>query len=205
MSREVMVIDDVKVEPAPRRRDIRERAREKGLLHYLGLGFGVGALGFVVLIAVLALVVPWVSGSTAYTILTRSMEPALPPGTMIIVTPTEASDLRIGDAVTYQIESGKADVVTHRIIAITHVSDGTYRFTTQGDNNGSADEPQVIEEQIRGKVWYAIPYLGWVSAFMNGENRVWIVPILATGLFMYAGYLVASSLVSKRRKLRAGR
>lgn len=197
------VTPDAPAEPPLRRRDLRSERHEKGLLRYLGLGLGAGLLAFVVLVAVLAIVVPALSGSTTYTILTRSMEPSMPPGTMIVVTPTPASELRIGDAITYQIESGKPDVITHRIISIIHVSDGTLRFTTQGDNNAAADETDVIEEQLRGKVWYSIPYLGWVSAFMNGENRVWIVPVLAAGLFTYAGYLVAGSIVGKRRQRKA--
>ena len=46
--------------------------------------------------------------------LTSSMEPGLPPGTLVIVKPIDPVDVRIGTVITYQLESGKPTVVTHR-------------------------------------------------------------------------------------------
>ena len=74
-----------------------EHPRKKGVLHYLGVGVSVGLLAFVVLIAVLVVVVPMVTGSRPLTVLTGSMEPAYPPGTLVIVKPTPVEDIRLGD------------------------------------------------------------------------------------------------------------
>ena len=177
--------------------------KPKGLLHYLGVGIGAGLLAIVLLIAALAIIVPAVTNSTPMTILTGSMTPTYPPGTLIIVQPVRTDTLIIGDVITYQIESGKPDVVTHRIIAITSVTDGTRTFTTQGDANNTPDEKQVIGAQIRGKVWYSIPYLGWISTWVNGDARAWFVPLIAGGLFLYAGYMAASGIAGavKKRKI----
>src|SRR5690606_40638885 len=112
---------------------------------------------------------------------------------------------RTGGRVTYQIESGKDAVVTHRVIAVTSSSEGTRTFTTQGDNNDVADAAQVIPEQIRGKVWYSVPWIGYVNTMVNGTNRGWIVPVLATGLFLYAGHMVASGIASGAKKRRLAR
>lgn len=136
------------------------------------------------------------------TVLTGSMTPTYPPGTLIIVQPVQAADIHIGDVITYQIESGKPAVVTHRVVTATAVSDGTYTFTTKGDANNTVDQKAVIPDQIRGKVWYAIPYLGYVNSAVNGEARGWLIPLIAAGLFLYVGYLAASGIVSKVRKNR---
>ncbi|MDY7558549.1 S26 family signal peptidase [Cryobacterium sp. 10C3] len=79
---------------------------EKSLLHYLGLAASGAILLLVVAIALLLIVVPKATGSTPLTVLTSSMEPTLPPGTLIIVRPVTPDEIRIGDVVTYQIRSG---------------------------------------------------------------------------------------------------
>ncbi len=178
-----------------------ESEKARGLIYYLGLGVSAGLLALVLLVAAMAIIVPAVSGSTPMTILTGSMTPTYPPGTLIVVKPVNADTLVIGDPITYQIESGKPAVVTHRVIGITSVSDGTRTFTTQGDANNTADAKQVVGAQVRGKVWYSIPYLGWVNSWVNGEGRSWLIPAIAGGLFLYAGYMAASGIAGaiKRR------
>lgn len=187
------------------RRNAKDDAKPRGLLYYLGIGLSAGLLAFVLLLGVLVVVVPAATGSTPMTVLTSSMEPTYPPGTLIIVKPTEVDDLNIGDPITYQIESGRDAVVTHRIVAVTSTSDGTRTFTTQGDNNDFADAEQVEPVQIRGTVWYSVPWIGYVNTLVNGSNRGWIVPVLATGLFLYAGYMIASGIASSARKRRLER
>ncbi|MEO7348929.1 MAG: signal peptidase I [Terrimesophilobacter sp.] len=176
----------------------------RGILRYLGLGLSAGFLALVLLVAALAIVVPAVTGSLPMTILTGSMTPNYPPGTLIIVKPVDTDTLRIGDAITYQIESGKSAVVTHRIVAITLVSDGTRTFTTQGDANNTADAEPVLGVQVRGKVWYSIPYLGWVNTVVNGESRAFLIPVIAGGLFLYAGYMGASGIAGARKRRKTG-
>ena len=197
--------EPVRVEPAPTESLQPEPNPTKRwvVLHYLGVGVSAGLLAFVLLIAALAIVVPAISGSTPMTILTGSMTPTYPAGTLIIVKPVNPDTLVIGDPITYQIESGKPAVVTHRIIAITSVSDGTRTFTTQGDANNTADPKPVLGAQVRGKVWYGIPYLGWVNTVVNGQSRAWLIPLIAIALFGYAGYQAASGIAGAIRKRRA--
>nr|WP_269902581.1 signal peptidase I [Terrimesophilobacter mesophilus] len=162
-------------------------------------------MALVVLVGMMAIIVPSITGSTPMTILTSSMRPTYPPGTLVIVKPIATSDIRIGTPITYQLESGKDIFITHRVIAISHNSEGRTTFTTKGDANGGADEKPVLPVQVRGEVWYSIPYLGWVNTFVGGGNRGWIVPALAGALFLYAGYLVASSIAASARRKRATR
>ncbi|HEY9498268.1 MAG TPA: signal peptidase I [Terrimesophilobacter sp.] len=184
---------------------LKKAEKPQGIWRYLGVGVSAGMLALVALIAVMAIVLPAATGSVPMTILTGSMTPTYPPGTLIIVQPVDPTNLRIGDPITYQIESGKPAVVTHRIIAVTSGSDGSRTFTTQGDANSAADENPVLPVQVRGKVWYSIPYLGWVNTVVNGESRAWLIPVIAGALFLYAGYMAASGIAEaiKRRRSRA--
>ena len=63
------------------------------------------------------------------------------------------------------------------------------------------DDP-IREVQIQGKLWYSVPYLGWVNSTVNGENRSWIIPAAAGVLFFYAGWMVISGIIGSRRKAR---
>ena len=182
----------------------RRALRTRGLLYYIGLGLSAGLLGLLALIGALVIVIPAVTGSTPMTILTGSMQPTYPPGTLIIVKPIETEDIRIGDPITYQIESGKPDVVTHRVIAIA-TTDGETTFTTKGDNNSAADAKPVQPLQVRGTVWYAVPYIGYVNTIVNGDNRSWIVPLSAVALFAYAGWMLASGIAQSVRRRRRQR
>jgi signal peptidase len=191
-------------EELPRRRRSPEAAtKSRGLFYYIGVGLSAGLLAFVVLLGVLVIVVPAATASTPMTVLTGSMEPTYPPGTLIIVKPLDAQEIRIGDPITYQIKSGEEAVVTHRVIAITSSTDGEVRFTTKGDANGAADAAEVQPAQIKGKVWYSVPWIGYVNNLVNGEARGWLIPALAIGLFLYAGYMLASGVAGAARKRRA--
>ncbi|HRN29682.1 MAG TPA: signal peptidase I, partial [Terrimesophilobacter sp.] len=177
----------------------RIREKEHGVLYYIGVGLSFGLLGLVMLLGAAAIVVPAVTGSTPMTVLTRSMEPTYPPGTLVIVKPVQTEDIRIGDAITYQIASGQPEVVTHRVVSIISSSDGERRFITQGDNNAVPDAVAVRGVQIRGAVWYAIPWIGYVNNLVTAEVRAWAVPVFAIALFLYAGFQLAHWLITRRR------
>jgi len=176
--------------------------KDKGLWQYLAAGLSAGVLGFIVLIAVLVIVIPMASDGRALTVLTGSMDPTYPPGTLVVVTPTEPADIRVGDVMTYQLESGKAALVTHRVVGKVFNTRGDITFTTKGDANDSPDPAPVQEIQIVGTVAYAVPYLGWVNNAINGELRGAIVPIVVGLLFAYAAWMVVSG-IRDRRKARA--
>jgi signal peptidase len=189
----------------PRARSKAEPKAEpkaKSLWYYLRVAISASLLILVLALAAAVIVVPAVTHSIPLTVLTSSMEPSLPPGTLVIVQPVEPADIRIGDAVTYQIRSGEPEVITHRVIAITQGVDGSLAFTLQGDNNASPDADPVQEVQVQGRVWYSVPYLGWVNSTVNGENRSWIIPIAAGVLLCYAVWMVISGIVGSRRKAR---
>jgi len=178
---------------------------ERGILHYLGLGLSGGLLALLLLMAGAVIVVPAVTGATPYTVLTSSMEPRLPPGTLIVDRPTSTDEIRVGDVITYQLASGKPVVVTHRVAAITTTDTGAKLFTLKGDNNSLPDADLVLPAQVRGKLWYSVPWIGWVNNVVTGPARGWLIPGLAFALFLYAGYMAMSALVGFLKKGRESR
>jgi hypothetical protein len=65
-----------------------------------------------------------------------------------------------------------------------------------------ADANPVREVQVRGTVWYAVPYLGWVNTWLTGERRAIVVPVIAGLLFAYAAGMVYSGLRDRKRARR---
>lgn len=166
----------------------------KGPLHYLWqtVSWILLVAGFGILFA--AIVVPKVSGGRPYTVLTGSMRPDYPPGTLIVVRPRPAEQIGVGDVITYQLRSGEPAVVTHRVVEVTRNEQGELRFVTKGDDNNVVDEPPVRPVQVRGVLWYSIPYLGWVNTWFSGKRRTMTVFVLAGLCFalsaweFYMGY-----------------
>jgi signal peptidase len=182
----------------------RRLTKEHGLLYYIGLGLSFGLLALVLLLAALVVVVPAATSSTPYTILTSSMEPGLPPGTLVIVKPIDPQDVNIGTVVTYQLDSGEAAVVTHRVIEIQgpNLPGGDPTFITKGDANSAPDAKPVMTVQLKGAVWYSVPYVGWINNIVNGDLRAIVIPIVAGLLFLYAGWMIVSNRTEARRRRR---
>ncbi|MCU1481314.1 MAG: peptidase [Subtercola sp.] len=193
---------DIAVPRGPRHRFLPP---ERSFLYYLGSALSVAVLILILAIAVVVIVIPKLSGGEALTVLTQSMEPGLPPGTLIVIRPADIDDIRIGQVVTYQIDSGKPAVVSHRVVSRTIASDGSTTFTTKGDNNDLADPNSVRQVQIRGVLWYDIPWIGYVNTWITGPSRALIVPALVVLLFGYAVFMALSELRDRRRKRKAAR
>lgn len=157
----------------------------------------------VLLVVALTVALPTLAGGTAYTVLTPSMRPSLPPGALIVTRPVQPGDLAVGDVVTYQIRSGEAAVVTHRVVALRLAADGRVLLQTKGDYNAAADPELVQPPQLRGRLWYSVPYLGYLNAGVAGHGRVVVVGLVVVGLLGYAVWMFVSS-ARDRRRLAAG-
>ena len=169
-------------------------------MHYLALGLNVGVLLLMVALAALTVVIPRLTGSVPLTILTSSMEPRLPPGTLVIVRPVAAEEIRLGAVIVYQLRSGEPETVTHRVVGITTSEDGERTFTTRGDNNPQDDPAPVRAAQVRGEVWYSLPLIGYVAVSVGGGIRSWIVVAIAVCLAAFGMFMVVSWAVDRRRR-----
>lgn len=151
-----------------------------------------------------AVLVPRLGGATPYEILTGSMRPGLPPGTLVVMKPVDGpGDIGVGSVVTYQLRSGEPTVVTHRVKEVRQSLGGDLEYITQGDANGVADVRPVRPEQIRGSLWYAVPHLGRVNQVINGDQRQTLVYVAAAGLGAYALSMYLAAVRDRRRRSRA--
>ncbi|WP_240607214.1 signal peptidase I [Cryobacterium aureum] len=164
------------------------------------MAISAALLLFVLVLFAVLVVVPKITGATPLTVLTSSMEPHLPPGTLIVVGPVNTDDLVIGDVATYQVHSGEPAVITHRIIAITSSTDGTRSFQLQGDNNSVPDPDLVRSAQIQGRLWYSVPLIGYANNFIDGASRAVIIPGVAMALLGYSALMLVGGIRAARRR-----
>lgn len=157
-------------------------------------------IGLLSVFAFLTIVVPHLLGAQTYTVLTGSMSPGMPPGTMIAVRPAPIDAVHVGDVVTYQIRSGAPAVVTHRVVGTTLSTGGHRLLLTRGDAN-DVDDPPVQSAQLRGIVVMAVPYLGYPGVLLDGRERGALVSVVGG---IVVGYGVISLLVDLVRSRRHG-
>ncbi len=112
-------------------------------------------------------------------VLSGSMEPALPVGSIVYITKQIGYDNK--DIITYKTERGMN--VTHRITGIEFSEEGTV-YSTKGDANKSIDSSVIPDEKVMGKVFLTIPYLGKVINFLNSPKGFLAFIITPSVLFI---------------------
>ena len=105
-------------------------------------------------------------GWRALSVQTGSMVPVYRPGTLVLVNRVPASQLKVGDVITYSSLENANKTTTHRIVGRVPNDMGPDSFITKGDAN-KANDPTVDERQILGRVDRGIPYLGYGSDFLR--------------------------------------
>lgn len=173
-----------------------------GLLRMIAQALAVALLLLVVALGAAVIVVPRLADAIPLTVLTSSMEPGLPPGTLLIVRPVDPGDVRVGDVVTYQIRPNVPGVITHRVVSINVAADGSRTFVFKGDNNSVSDKDAVVEAQVMGRLWYSVPLIGFVNTSTGGSNRAWLIPAAASALLLYAAWTIVREIVAVRRAKR---
>ncbi|MEW1982395.1 signal peptidase I [Citricoccus sp. NPDC079358] len=173
--------------------------RAPALLQWIGQTVSFIVLCISALAAVVLIVVPLATGSQTYSVLTSSMAPHYAPGTFLVVKPQNFDTLAVGDVITYQIESGRPEVITHRIITVTADQADERILFTQGDNNAVADPEPVREVQVRGALFYAVPYVGFVANALGQTQRGPIITLLAIGLIGYGVLSMGRGVIRDRR------
>lgn len=117
-------------------------------------------------------------GLQAFTVLSGSMEPNYHVGSIIYVKKVEPTTLQAGDVISFMLNENT--VATHRIVEVVPDEEDptVLRFRTKGDNNAIEDSNLVHYKNVLGKVVGTIPYLGYVSDFVQHPPGTYIVVVL---------------------------
>lgn len=115
-------------------------------------------------------------GLTPYAVLTGSMEPELPVGSLIFVRSVDPADIQVGDDITFKLQSGS--LATHQV---WKVDTAAQTFYTQGiankdqDGNIMHDGAPVAWSNVVGSPVFCIPYLGYINRFCTTPPGMYIL------------------------------
>jgi signal peptidase len=143
----------------------------------------ITALIVPILLLALVLVGGRLFGVQLYTVLSGSMEPEYPVGSLIWVKPTAASELAVGDVITFRLGNGTKG--THRIVDIDSSTASALKFQTKGDANEEADG-WINASQIVGKAVFSVPYLGYAIVYIQSPPGLYVALSAAAGLLLLA-------------------
>ena len=117
----------------------------------------------VILIVIVAiLLIPKIFGYSSLAVVSGSMEPEYPVGSIVVTKEIEFSEIEVGDVITYKLSD--STLVTHRVVEIDKENQ---TLITKGDANETNDISPVSSSQIYGKVYSDIPYMGYISVYMK--------------------------------------
>lgn len=108
------------------------------------------------------LILPGFFSLESRVVLSGSMEPVCPVGSLLLICPCSAADIAAGDILTYALADGT--YVTHRVYEEVPDQEA---FVTKGDANACPDAELVPYQAIVGRPILIIPLLGYLLVFLQ--------------------------------------
>ena len=151
------------------------------------------ALLILLIVICLPLTVPKAFHYHVYTVISGSMEPAIPTGSLVYIKEMEPKDVQVDDVIAFYGTKDAASIITHRVVE-NRVLMG--EFITKA--NATKDMNPAPYDNFIGKVAYSIPKVGGIALVLTGVYG----KILAGGAILGAVILhgIASVINSKREK-----
>lgn len=142
-------------------------------------------------IAVLAVAAGAVFGIRPVVVVSGSMEPVLPVGSMVFVRTVPADTVHVGDIVTTERSDGVKELITHRVVSATTSGDKTV-LRLRGDANAAEDPFPYTVSSVGGYV-FDVPWVGTISLVAR-------TPLGLAAIGLYALTLVLLILFGRTRR-----
>jgi len=109
-------------------------------------------------------------GYQVFTVISGSMEPVYSVGDLLYVKDVDVNSIQVGDPITFVLNEDLV-VATHRVVRIDAANE---HFYTKGDANETEDSAPVHFKNVIGVPQFSIPYLGYVSDFIQNPPGTYI-------------------------------
>lgn len=123
--------------------------------------FAGSAVAFAVVYAALV-----VGGYRPVAVYSGSMRPTIPVGGLALDRVVRATDVRVGDVITFSDPYVKGRMVTHRVVQIIPTAHGR-AYRTKGDANPSRDPWTIKLNAQVGRVAFSVPVAGYVLVYAH--------------------------------------
>ncbi|MBQ0041276.1 MAG: signal peptidase I [Clostridiales bacterium] len=133
-----------------------------------------GLVALIIIAALLCLILHYEPA----VVMSGSMEPTFHTGSVVLVDRDNTSNVKIGDAIAF--DNG-GTYITHRI-----VDKSKEGYITKGDANESEDPWIVPAADVKGKVVFSIPMIGYLMKLFAGTP----------GIILFATIIICMGLSS---------
>jgi signal peptidase len=148
------------------------------------------------IVSVLCVLIVWAStgllGFHPTVVASGSMRPTMDVGDVAIVVSADPSEIQVGDILQYWHEG---EMTLHRVVEIREEG-GSSLFITKGDDNPIPDTDPVLPAQIKGKLIFTIPKLGWLSIYIKTAIASMWSFFSANTILAYAALTTITSVAS---------
>lgn len=119
-------------------------------------------------------------GLKGYTVVSGSMEPEFSTGDFVVVKTTPYEKIKKNDVISFT--RGK-DIVSHRVVEKT-----AQGLETKGDANNLVDQGITTSKEYIGKLFFSIPYYGYIIA-ASQKPLFFAILVGLLGLYVIYAYL----------------
>ena len=133
-------------------------------------------------------------GLQVYNVISGSMEPTYSVGDLLYVKSVDPDSVKVGDPITFVLNEDLV-VATHRVVAIDSEN---RQFTTKGDANQTEDAAPVHFNNLIGIPKFAIPLLGYVSAYIQSPPGMYVA--MGCAVVLLAIVFLPDLLTKKNQK-----
>ena len=160
------------------------RRLQKSLVVFARITATITLIG--VLLVLIPLSVPRFLGYQTFQVISPSMEPELPVGSLILVKPVDPHDVEEGEIIAFY---SNGNVVSHRVVKNNSFEN---KFVTKGDANETEDLVDPLYTELIGVVTHHYPVFGSLGAyFSTGSGKLLLAELVICAALLY---LVASKI-----------
>lgn len=176
-----------------RKKRHRQNKNKKGTLATVLSAVGTILLIIVIILCV-PLTVPRLFGYEVYTVISGSMEPAIPTGSLVYTKNIAPEDVEKDDVIAFYSSTDNGAIITHRVVK-NQVVEG--QFVTKGDANKKEDAMPTVYGNLLGKVELSVPFLGQLLAMVaSAPGKIAAVCLIGLAIILH----VVAGLIGRRRE-----
>lgn len=106
-------------------------------------------------------------GGQIYTVISGSMEPAIPVGSLVYVEGIAPEDVQENDVIAFYGGRDSNAIITHRVVENRIIMG---EFITKGDANQTNDMNPVQYDNLLGRVEWSVPEVGVIAQILTGTE-----------------------------------
>lgn len=145
-----------------------------------------------------------IGGFSLFRVVTGSMEPTLPVGSLLLCQETDIQQIQVGDIICFRSRNPQimGKIITHRVISITVSGEGETLLETKGDANLSADSEFVTQKNLIGRVNHYAKDGNLMASLVNVlTDKIGFLMLILFPTLLIAGFILRSCMMNMRRDI----